>query len=300
MSILKKKPKKKTKSIENIIKKKSVKVKKVKKDKPKNKKHSDDAIDLQIDPLPIIESETEESSDSQETTAVEKKKKTVKEKMYFTTDTEDAIISYNECDDQNIRDEIYNTKIRYAFEKLVENVYNTFKFCYFETSPLEVQKETVTHLVANMHKFEKGKGKAFSYFSIIAKNYLIFQNNTNYKRFNQHVEIGDDSGENTFKLQQEDSHYKDEQNREFISLMVNYWEKNITKIFTKQRDINIANAVIELFRNSDRIDAFNKKALYLYIREISSCKTQQITKVINKMKNYQCNISKAYADEGSM
>jgi len=297
MSILKKKPKKKTKSIENIIKKKSVKVKK---DKPKNKKHSDDVIDLQIDPLPIIESDTEESSDSQETTAVEKKKKTAKEKMYFTTDTEDAIISYNECDDQNIRDEIYNTKIRYAFEKLVENVYNTFKFCYFETSPLEVQKETVTHLVANMHKFEKGKGKAFSYFSIIAKNYLIFQNNTNYKRFNQHVEIGDDNGENTFKLQQEDAHYKDEQNREFISLMVNYWEKNITKIFTKQRDINIANAVIELFRNSDRIDAFNKKALYLYIREISSCKTQQITKVINKMKNYQCNISKSYADDGAM
>jgi hypothetical protein len=165
---------------------------------------------------------------------------------------------------------------------------------------LEVQKETVTHLVANMHKFEKGKGKAFSYFSIIAKNYLIFQNNTNYKRFNQHVEIGDDNGENTFKLQQEDAHYKDEQNREFISLMVNYWEKNITKIFTKQRDINIANAVIELFRNSDRIDAFNKKALYLYIREISSCKTQQITKVINKMKNYQCNISKSYADDGAM
>ncbi len=223
-----------------------------------------------------------------------------KEKMYFTSDTEDAINEYNSTEDQSIRDEIYNIKIKYAFEKLVENVFNTFKFCYFETSPIEVQKETVAHLVANIHKFESGKGKAFSYFSIIAKNYLIFQNNTNYKRFNQHVEIGDDSGENTYKLQQEDGYYKDEENREFLDLMVSYWEKNVNKIFTKQRDINIANAVIELFRNSDRIDAFNKKALYLYIREISSCKTQQITKVINRMKNYQNNITRAYVDTGKL
>ena len=220
-----------------------------------------------------------------ETTNTKKTKRTrkPKAKMYFTSETEDSIIEYNSSDDQSQRNDIYNIKIKYAFEKLVENVFNTFKFCYFETSPLEVQKETVAHLVANIHKFESGKGKAFSYFSIIAKNYLIFQNNTNYKRFNQHVEIGEDNGENTYKLQHEDVHYKEEENREFLQLMVIYWEKNVNKIFTKQRDINIANAVIELFRNSDRIDAFNKKALYLYIREISSCKTQQITKVINRM-----------------
>ena len=237
-----------------------------------------------------------------ETTKVKKTKRTrkPKEKMYFTSETEDAIIEYNSSDDQSQRDDIYNTKIKYAFEKLVENVFNTFKFCYFETSPLEVQKETVAHLVANIHKFESGKGKAFSYFSIIAKNYLIFQNNTNYKRFNQHVEIGEDSGENTYKLQHEDVHYREEENREFLQLMVTYWEKNVGKIFTKQRDINIANAVIELFRNSDRIDAFNKKALYLYIREISSCKTQQITKVINRMKNYQNNITKSYVNNGNL
>jgi len=238
-----------------------------------------------------------------ETPVIESPKKTKrtrnpKEKMYFTSETEDAIIQYNASDIQSERDEIYNVKIKYAFEKLVENVFNTFKFCYFETSPLEVQKETVAHLVANIHKFESGKGKAFSYFSIIAKNYLIFQNNSNYKRFNQHVEIGEDNGENTFKLQHEDAHYKEEENREFIDMMVTYWEKNVNKIFTKQRDINIANAVIELFRNSNRIDAFNKKALYLYIREISSCKTQQITKVINRMKNYQNNITKSYVNDG--
>ena len=85
-----------------------------------------------------------------------------------------------------------------------------------------------------------------------------------------------------------------------MKLMIDYWESNVGKIFSKQRDLNIANAVIELFRNSDRIDAFNKKALYLYIREISNCKTQQITKVINKMKQCHFNITKSYMNTGTI
>ncbi len=218
--------------------------------------------------------------------------------IYFSQDTEDAIIEYNKTEDTERREELYNTRIKYPFEKLVENVFNTFKFSYFETGPLEVQKETVAHLVANIHKFQSDKGKAFAYFSIIAKHYLIALNNSTYKRFNQHVDISEERDEHTVQLQSEDKHHKEVEMNEFMSLMVKFWENNVGKIFTKQRDLDIANAVIELFRRSDRIDAFNKKALYLYIREISSCKTQQITKVINKMKQYQHNISRSYLDHG--
>ena len=229
-----------------------------------------------------------------------KRKKKSGEKMYFTTDTEKSIIQYNKEQSMDIRNEIYEEQIKRCFDKLVENVFNTFKFTYFDNSPIEIQKETIAHLVANMHKFEEGKGKAFSYFSIVAKNYLIFHNNNNYKRFNQHVDISDTPSDTTVCLQTTDSYHDKLETSEFMKLMVDYWEKNIGKIFTKQRDLNIANAVIELFRNSDRIDSFNKKALYLYIREISSCKTQQITKVINKMKQYQNTITKSYSDRGTL
>lgn len=230
----------------------------------------------------------------------EEPKKKSTEKMYFTKDTEMYIIKYNKEEDQNIRNHLYETYIKNAFEKLVENVFNTFKFTYFDNSPIEIQKETVAHLVSNMNKFEEGKGKAFSYFSIVAKNYLIFHNNGNYKKYNQHVNIADTPSESSVCLQTVDAHHKDVETNEFLKLMVDYWERNVGRIFTKQRDLNIANAVIELFRNCDRIDAFNKKALYLYIREISSCKTQQITKVINKMKSYQRVIAQSYLDRGKL
>ena len=223
-----------------------------------------------------------------------------KEKIYFSKATEDAIVEYNAQENNDIRNTIYNERIKFSFEKLVENIYNTFKFTYFDTGPLEIQRETVAHLVANIHKFQSGKGKAFSYFSIVAKNYLIFHNNNNYKRFNQHVDISDTPSEDSVCLQTEDAHHKEVQTNEFMKLVVNYWEKNVTKVFTKVKDLNIAYAVIELFRNCDRIENFNKKTLYLYIREISNCKTQQITKVLNKMKSYQSTVMKSYINRGTV
>lgn len=230
-------------------------------------------------------------------------------RMYFTQETEDAIVLYNNTEDQVIREQIFGDKILHPFQKLVENVFNTFKFSYFETGPQDVQKECLTHLVANMHKYDptrcsksdpKKKTRAFAYFSIIAKHYLILLNNTNYKHFNQKVEISEERDENTVQLQQNDKYYAQKELTDFIKLIIDFWEKNIGKIFTKQRDLNIANAVVELFRNSDRIDAFNKKALYLYIREIASCKTQQITKVINRMKQYHDTIQKSYTESGNV
>lgn len=230
-------------------------------------------------------------------------------RMYFTQDTEDAVILYNKTEDQTLREKIFREQILQPFQKLVENVFNTFKFSYFETGPQDVQKECLTHLVANMHKFDptrcskanpKKKTTAFAYFSIIAKHYLILLNNTNYKKFNQNIEISEERDENTVQLQQDDKYYAQKELSDFIRLIIDFWEKNVCKIFTKQRDLNIANAVVELFRNSDRIDAFNKKALYLYIREIASCKTQQITKVINRMKQYHDSIQKSYMDHGTV
>ena len=92
---------------------------------------------------------------------------------YFTDVTEKAIIRYNNEERPAMRNRIYNDHIRDAFDKLCENIIHTFKFYYFDVSSEEVKNEVVSFLVMNMHKYTAGKGKAFSYFSIVAKNYLI-------------------------------------------------------------------------------------------------------------------------------
>jgi hypothetical protein len=225
-----------------------------------------------------------------------------KKKMYFTQETEDNIVLYNGSDDMNERNKIYETYIQYAFEKLAENILNTFKFSYFQCSHEDVQREVVSNLVSNMHKYKANNGKAFSYFSIIAKNFLILYNNGNYKKFKRHTSVDDDEiiyeqKELTFNPRAET---KRKELTEFIKLMVEHLESNIDKIYKKEQEKRIAYAVLEIFRKSDVIENFNKKALYLFIREMTNCKTQHITKVVNKMKDIQSNLYSRYLEKGSL
>jgi hypothetical protein len=218
--------------------------------------------------------------------------------VYFTTETEDAIVAYNKTTDSRERERLYNEQIQHAFFKIAENVYNTFKFSYADVSPLEIQKQCISHMVANIDKYDKPKGRAFSYFSIVAKNWFILDNNTTYKRFKKHVEICEHAGDAGEFVVEPEHQKRQSETKEFIKLMVDYWDRNVGKLFTKARDLKIANAVVEIFRNADRIDVFNKKALYLYIREIAECHTQNITKIINRMKPTQRHISEEYLNKG--
>ena len=101
-------------------------------------------------------------------------------KYYFTQDTEDAIVLYNLTENELDRNKIYNGHIRDAFDKLVENMIHTFKFYQFDIPYEDVKNEVIAFLNEKIHKFTAGKGKAFSYFSIVAKNYLIILNNASY------------------------------------------------------------------------------------------------------------------------
>jgi len=224
-----------------------------------------------------------------------------KKKQYFTQETEDAICRYNALDPdkaQHIRNKIYNEHIRAAFEKLAENIIHTFKFYYFDVPSEQVKHEVVSFLVLNIHKFQKGKGKAFSYFSIVAKNYLILNNNKNYKKYKNSDQLTTlDYGRNLVseKKQVEGVDFM----KEFVDDMVEYWDENLTKLFRKKRDIQIADAVIELFKRRGDLENFNKKALYIMIREMTDVKTQHITKVVNTMKSHYLKISENYYQTGS-
>ena len=220
-----------------------------------------------------------------------------KSKQYFTLDTEEAIIAYNKSTSEREKNDLYKTRIQYPFEKLAENILNTFKFSYFDVSKEDVQMEVISNLIEKIHMFQEGKGKAFSYFSIVAKNYLILKNNGNYKRFKKTSLLSEMpeswNPENDFK-----ETVRGDEMVEFKDLMLRYWDENLTKIFQKKRDIQIADAVLELFRRSDYIENFNKKHLYLLIREMTDCKTHYITKVVNVMKQHQKKMLNDYLENG--
>lgn len=225
------------------------------------------------------------------------KQRKPKSKIYFGTPAQEAIVEYNKCKDPAKRSKIYEEGIKYPFEKLAENVINTFKFTYFDVPKKDMQIEVVSTMIEKMHMYKEGKGRAFSYFTIIAKNHLILANNGNYKRWKQNALISEMpeswNPENDYYEVEEASEF-----REFKQIMLDYWDKNLSIVFNKKRDIQIADAVLELFRRSDHIENFNKKHLYLLIREMTDCKTHYITKVVNIMKQHQKKMLNDYLEHG--
>ena len=227
------------------------------------------------------------------------KKKKKPKNYYFDQKVENAIIRYNNTDSARLKNTIYNEHIAFAFDKLAENIIHTFKFYYFDVPSDQVKHEVVSFLVMNMHKFKEGKGKAFSYFSIVAKNYLILHNNKNYKNYKIHdkMEVLDYS--TNIKEKQNAGDIADF-NKEYVEEMLEYWDNNITNIFRRQKDILVADAVLELFRRRKNIENFNKKALYIMIREMTGSNTQHITRVINQMKRYYFNMMEEFSAVGEI
>ena len=203
--------------------------------------------------------------------------------MYFTITTEQAIIAYNKEIDQSLRNRIYKEHIDYAFNKLVENIYHTFKFSYFDVPYEDVKCEVVAFLNEKINKYTEGKGKAFSYFGRIVKNYLIIQNNANYAKLKRRVDTNVIDDDRNLTLEISISTYQ-ESLRDFVDLWVDWYDTNMDNIFTNKRDILIADTILEIFRIRENIENFNKKSIYILIRERTGLKTQNITRVLNLMR----------------
>ena len=206
--------------------------------------------------------------------------------QYFTKETEEAIVLYNNTADANERSKIYRNKIHYAFFKLTENIIHTFKFYYTEVENIEdLQHEVITFLLSKIHKFNPENGaKAYSYFGTIAKRYLILSNQKNYKKRIDAapLELIEEDEKHSYDM--EESPYNEHLST-FIDAFTEYCTENIFELFPKDYDAQIADAILELFRKREHLDIFNKKALYIYIREQIDAKTPKITNIANQLYN---------------
>ena len=224
-----------------------------------------------------------------------------KNKNYFTQETEDAIVLYNNTLNSALKSKIYEEKIHYAFFKLTQNIIHTFKFYHTEVEDLEhLQHEIIVFLLSKIHLFNPNNGaKAYSYFGTIVKRWCILYNDKNYKSKIKKVAIAELEQDDSYSYTLDSTSPQKDKLSYFIDQYVNYVTENIYDFFPKEFDAKIADAILELFRKRDQIDIFNKKALYIYIHEmIPDVKTPKITKIANTLydifkKNYLF-----YLDEG--
>jgi len=207
-----------------------------------------------------------------------------KSNVYFTKITDYAISAYNRTDVHfALREKIYRRFIYPAFMKMAENLINKVKPTYIDSTFTDLQTDLVTYLTERLNKFNPNAGKAYSYYTRTSFNYLIAENQKAYSKLKADaLEIDVDEQRNIIteihnEEMQETLHY-------FMDAYIEYCYENLNYIFTNPADIHVADSVLHIFESRENIEDFNKKALYIFIRERTGLETTNITRVIKVLK----------------
>ena len=213
-----------------------------------------------------------------------RKRRSPRKNNYFTKVHEDAIIKYAITDDRAIRTELYIELIGPAFDELVDKIVYTYKF---NTLPnIDYLKDDCKlWLITILDKYDPNrKSKAFSYFSVITKNWFIHKVKQNSKRLKRDIQYEDLNGEEVNEiLVAYNTYEKDRERKEFwmhLFAEVDKWEN----LKLKENERKVLDAIRILFNSIEEIEIFNKKAIYLYMREITGLNTKQIVNNLNKIR----------------
>jgi len=205
-----------------------------------------------------------------------------KKRQYFTKVHEDAIVQYCIITDRFEKEQLYIQFIYPAFDELVDKIIYTYKFTTLPNVDY-LREECKAWLVTILDKYDPNKGsKAFSYFSVVTKNWFIHKVKKTTKRLKTEKSI-DDCIFYEDALTSQNPYEGDRQKQEFVEhfrTSLDEWHTDADK----ENEIKVINAIKVLFEHSDDIEIFNKKAIYLYMREITDLNTKQIATVLGKLK----------------
>jgi len=203
---------------------------------------------------------------------------------YFTQVHEDAIVKYAITDDVKIRTELYVNYIQPAFNEMVDKIVFTYKFTNLPNCDY-LRDECKIWLVTILDKYDPNKGsKAFSYFSVITKNWFIHKVKQQQKKNKREVDL--DHLPKRYEEEYLSTNESYVTTREEDEFWTSFYEelKSWDASQMKENDLKVYKAIIILFESKDDIEIFNKKAIYLYLREITDLNTKQI---VNSLKKFR-------------
>lgn len=217
---------------------------------------------------------------------------TVNPKFYFTPKTQEAICKFQQATEKREREKLYVEEISPAFEKLVENLINIHKFSSMYDSYDDLKSDCVNFLFETIHKFNKSMGtNAFSYFNVVAKNWLIIKTKQKVQKTKKNVSLNDVASLTMAELQTIEEYNTipaqdvelDKVAHSAKILKVLYDIRSKVKV---ENELACINSVITIFENINDIDILNKSAILLYIRELSGLTPKQLTTSIQSIKKH--------------
>lgn len=221
-----------------------------------------------------------------------RKAKGTKTKLYFHEGTQAAIVGHQKADDRREQDKLYEEHIQPAFDKLVENLIFIHGFMSLHDSYEDLKSDCITFLYQAIPKYDENKGaKAFSYFNIIAKHFLIIKSKQRVNKIKRNVSLDDPDSMGFAELEAlreyctvpspDDVMVRQEFNREIRNMLEKIRDK-----LKNDAERKCIDSIIFIFNNVEHIDLLNKRAVFLYIREMSGLSAKQLTTTMSVIKKH--------------
>jgi hypothetical protein len=213
-----------------------------------------------------------------------RKRSRSKKNHYFTQVHEDAIVKYALTQDRELRSKLYEEHIQPAFDQMVDKIIYTYRFTTLPNIDY-LKDDCKVWLTTILNKYDPNKGsKAFSYFSVVTKNWFIHKVKRTQKRNRTEIFMEDMLNELEEDLISTEPTYLQKRSE------IEFWESLYKEIDTwdsfmlKENEKKVLMAVRILLDSADTIEIFNKKAIYLYLREITGLNTKQVVNNLNKLR----------------
>ena len=225
---------------------------------------------------------------------VKKTKKTKKKKKsksyYFDLNVQNKIIEYQNSDCKKEKNTLYEHHIFPAFDDLVQSLVSVYGFKSTNEDINHLKSDCITFLFETIHKWNPDKGtKAFSYFNVVAKNWLTIQSRRLLKNQRRNAYIDDPDGlSSKEKSELFDREYVDsdvmlqKQNETFSKIieMINYVESQLKD----ENDIKCCFAIKKVFNSIEELEFFNKRAVFVYLREISGLNSAELSSSLSSIR----------------
>ena len=208
---------------------------------------------------------------------------------YFHEGVEEAIHLYNKSESDIERNRLFLI-IYPALAKISEVMYNKVKPTYMDGEIDEIMMDCTCYLSERLYRVKAGKGKAFSYMTVCARNYYIFHNSRGYTGtrrtlkldyLNENWDIADDSPDRLDEI---------EHTSGVLYAFADYLEANKDKLTTAaaRKFVPVLNEIIKLMRNADSLEDFNRRNIMNGLTKIDGKQIDRhyITKVFNRISSH--------------
>lgn len=230
---------------------------------------------------------------------LKKKIRRKSKKPYFGKHVHESVVDFQETESREERHEIYEVHIRNAFEKLSENLIYIYGFSRDAEHFKILKSDCVSFLYETLEKFDASKGsKAFSYFNVCAKNHLLAKAKKTQKSKIRNISLSDITTMSRLEKTMVESHsvvpspddmFIRTEDKEILKEML---QKISTKVSNENEKVCIS-AIITLFNNIEELEFLNKRAVFVYLREISGLNPKQLSVALSSIRKQYREIVKS-------